>query len=87
MRWHGYRLATSTTSNGDRDRAGHQIVCPGFIDIHAHSDLSLLSSPLAQSKVRQGVTTEIVGNCGLGVAPLPFGRDKDVLRPAVSYLD
>ena len=67
--------------------ASHQIVCPGFIDIHAHSDLSLLSSPLAQSKVRQGVTTEIVGNCGLGVAPMPFGRDKDVLRAAVSYLD
>ena len=67
--------------------ASHQIVCPGFIDIHAHSDLSLLSSPLAQSKVRQGVTTEIVGNCGLGVAPLPFGRDKKVLRAAVSYLD
>jgi len=64
-----------------------QVICPGFIDIHAHSDLTLLSSPLAQSKVRQGVTTEVVDNCGLGVAPLPPGGDANALRAAVSYLD
>jgi N-acyl-D-amino-acid deacylase len=44
-------------------------VAPGFIDVHSHSDLSILASPLAQSKVHQGVTTEIVGNCGLSAAP------------------
>jgi len=44
-------------------------VAPGFIDVHSHSDVSILAHPLAQSKVLQGVTTEIVGNCGLSAAP------------------
>ncbi|UCE80355.1 MAG: D-aminoacylase [Methanobacteriota archaeon] len=45
------------------------VVCPGFVDIHTHSDLSLLAFPTADSKVRQGVTTEIVGNCGSSAGP------------------
>lgn len=45
------------------------IVCPGFIDIHTHSDFGLLSWPQADNKVRQGVTTEVVGNCGGSAAP------------------
>lgn len=51
-----------------RDVTG-KVVCPGFVDIHTHSDLTLLSDPRALSKVHQGATTEVVGNCGLGVAP------------------
>ena len=50
------------------------VVCPGFIDAHSHSDLTLLSDGRGLSKVHQGVTTEIVGNCGLGVAPLASPR-------------
>ena len=46
------------------------IVCPGFIDIHTHSEVCLLGLPLAESKIRQGVTTELVGNCGGSPAPL-----------------
>jgi N-acyl-D-amino-acid deacylase len=46
------------------------VVTPGFIDMHAHSDFSLLINPLAESKVRQGVTTEVIGNCGSSAAPL-----------------
>ncbi|MGD9963534.1 MAG: amidohydrolase family protein, partial [Thermoplasmata archaeon] len=46
------------------------IVCPGFVDIHTHSDTYLLSCPLAESKIRQGVTTELVGNCGGSAAPV-----------------
>jgi len=46
------------------------VVCPGFVDIHTHSDLYLMSCPLAESKIRQGVTTELVGNCGGSEAPL-----------------
>ena len=46
------------------------IVCPGFIDIHTHSEICLLGLPLAESKIRQGVTTELVGNCGGSAAPL-----------------
>jgi N-acyl-D-amino-acid deacylase len=62
------------------------VVCPGFVDVHTHSDLTLLSSPSAHSKVRQGVTTELVGNCGLGVAPV-VGSDLAGLRGAAGYLD
>lgn len=45
-------------------------VCPGFIDIHSHSDFSLLIEPWAHSKVFQGVTTEVIGNCGSSAGPL-----------------
>ncbi len=44
-------------------------VTPGFIDIHTHSDRSILLNPRMESKLRQGVTTEVGGNCGSGVAP------------------
>ena len=53
------------------------VVCPGFIDIHTHSEISLLACPFAESKVRQGVTTEVVGNCGGSSAPL-LGEARDV---------
>lgn len=55
---------------------------PGFIDIHAHSEFSLLAEPSAPSKVMQGVTTEVSGNCGLSAAPLlgeaAVPREKDL---------
>lgn len=46
------------------------IVAPGFIDIHSHSDYTVLIDPRVESKVRQGVTTEVVGNCGSSAAPM-----------------
>lgn len=46
------------------------IVCPGFIDVHTHSDVSFLVTPKPDSKILQGVTTEIVGNCGTSTAPV-----------------
>ena len=46
-----------------------QALAPGFIDIHTHSDFTLPANRDAQSKIRQGVTTEIVGNCGTSAAP------------------
>lgn len=45
-------------------------VSPGFIDAHAHSEFTLLADGRAEGKIRQGVTTEINGNCGLSAAPL-----------------
>ena len=45
------------------------VVAPGFIDIHTHSDFTLPLNPRAEAKIRQGVTTEVVGNCGFSVAP------------------
>ncbi len=46
------------------------IVAPGFIDIHSHSDFFWLVSPESESKIYDGVTTEICGNCGLSAFPL-----------------
>ncbi len=51
------------------DAKGH-IVAPGFIDIHSHSDIPLLIDPRGMSKITQGVTTEVIGNCGLSAAPM-----------------
>lgn len=51
------------------DAAG-KIVAPGFIDMHTHSDLSVIYDRHAPSKVHDGVTTEVIGNCGIGVAPV-----------------
>ena len=53
------------------DLSGY-VLCPGFIDVHSHSDVYALVEPSAASKVTQGVTTEVVGNCGASCAPL-FG--------------
>jgi N-acyl-D-amino-acid deacylase len=47
------------------------IVAPGFIDTHSHSDLELLVNPYIEAKVRQGVTTELLGQDGISMAPLP----------------
>ena len=51
--------------------ASNYIVSPGFIDLHTHSDISFLVDPEADSKLTQGVTFELVGNCGMSFcAPL-----------------
>ncbi|HBK80493.1 MAG TPA: amidohydrolase [Nitrospinae bacterium] len=47
---------------------------PGFIDIHGHSDYYLLMNPTAQAKVRQGITTDVGGNCGYAAAPIGGGE-------------
>lgn len=45
-------------------------VTPGFIDIHSHSDFTLVADPRAVSSITQGVTLEVIGNCGHGCAPI-----------------
>lgn len=45
-------------------------LCPGFIDTHSHSDLQVFADPLLEPKVRQGITTEIVGQDGFSAGPI-----------------
>src|ERR1051325_7627406 len=64
-------------------------VAPGVIDIKTHSDFTLPINPKAESKVRQGVTTEIIGHCGFSVAPCLPGKVellRDYLSPSAPWL-
>ena len=54
----------SQAETHERIAAAERWVTPGFIDAHSHSDTYLLLEPDAPSKVTQGITTEIVGQCG-----------------------
>ncbi|MBC8402221.1 MAG: D-aminoacylase [Candidatus Marinimicrobia bacterium] len=60
---------STATANRKIDAQG-LIVAPGFIDIHTHTDVELIANPRAESKIRQGITTEIGGNCGFSPFPL-----------------
>lgn len=60
---------SDATSRETVDASG-KVVAPGFVDMHTHSDLAVLFDPLTNSKIFDGVTTEVVGNCGIGVAPV-----------------
>lgn len=53
------------------------VIAPGFIDIHTHSDLTRFAYPEGESRVLQGITTEVIGNCGLSPAPIR-GNTADV---------
>ena len=50
------------------------VVAPGFIDIKTHSDFTLPYAPRAESKILQGVTTDVIGHCGFSLAPVVPGR-------------
>ncbi len=70
--------AAKTTINADV-----RFVCPGFIDMHTHSDLQPLVNPLHECKLYQGVTTDVIGHDGLGLAPVT-PETADVLRDQLS---
>jgi N-acyl-D-amino-acid deacylase len=87
-------ITTVGAIDGERARttidAKGLVVCPGFVDVHTHSDITILVNPKAESAVRQGVTTHVFPNCGMGLAPAighalrdvrertkPFGIDVD----------
>jgi len=63
----------------------NRFLAPGFIDMHSHSDLFLLLDPRAEAKVRQGVTTEVVGHCGASASPLLGESVQDVEREWKEY--
>jgi len=60
--------------------ASDMFIAPGFIDIHSHSDYTLLVDPRAVSAIHQGVTLEIVGNCGFGCFPI---KNKELAKNAI----
>jgi len=62
------------------------IVSPGFIDIDSHSDFSLYRNPKAESKIRQGITTELVGQGGRTLGPVNKDRLKDLKQYTSSYV-
>ena len=64
----GDRPATTCVYAGDR------IVSPGFIDIHTHTDLTVLADRWTDARLRQGITTEVVGQDGIAYAPVSGAR-------------
>lgn len=74
--------AAERTARRTIDCAG-LLVAPGFIDIHTHSDLTRLAYPGQESRITQGITTEVVGNCGMTPAPVVGGaeRTREVIGP------
>lgn len=65
------KIKPSLTAKAEKeiDATGH-IVCPGFIDIHSHTDIVLILFQKMQSSIFQGITTSVVGMCGTGIAPV-----------------
>jgi len=56
------------------------ILCPGFIDVHSHSDTAILFDNTLHSTIRQGITTSLLGNCGENLAPVPPDKMEEFLR-------
>src|SRR5512145_1370640 len=84
----GDRIAAIGTVDGrgrDEIDARGLAVAPGFIDVHTHDDFALLLYPDMGFKARQGVTTCVVGNCGMGAAPYPVAlRMAQAFHPKAS---
>lgn len=66
------RARTHVSGNG-------LVLTPGFIDIHAHSEFYALDGKTMRMRIGQGITTDVSGNCGVGVFPL--NENRDLLRP------
>jgi N-acyl-D-amino-acid deacylase len=73
----GDRIADVVPSSSGRGLRGHieidcggLVVAPGFLDTHSHSDLYVFAEPDLAMKIRQGVTTEVLGQDGISVAPV-----------------
>ena len=81
------RGETGELTAGRRIDASGLIVAPGFIDLHSHSGLMIFADPLHEPKVRQGVTTEVIGVDGLSYAPIPDPGDLAALVTMNAGLD
>ncbi|MCI0475166.1 MAG: amidohydrolase family protein, partial [Anaerolineales bacterium] len=67
--------------------ATNRYIAPGFIDIHTHSDETVFLNPKMESKIHQGVTTEVTGNCGGSAAPVYGAARDDLLHDIAPYKD
>lgn len=56
-----------------------KFVSPGFIDFHTHSDLSLVYDKYTRSRIHTGVTTDVIANCGIGVAPIREEKKQELI--------
>jgi len=61
------------------------VVSPGFVDVHCHSDLTRFAYPGSESRITQGITTEVVGNCGMSAAPV--GDDNAAFAALIATID
>ncbi len=85
---HGKIVSVSRNSRltgGEHIDAAGLIVSPGFIDIHTHSDFPLLQNTKAESYVRQGVTTSVLGACGRSCAPVNDATKELLTRDIIGY--
>lgn len=65
---------------GRRIQGTGRVLCPGFIDVHNHSDVMIFADPAHEAKVRQGITTELLGSDGLSVVPMKEEKRKEWQR-------
>ena len=64
-----------------------KVVAPGFIDLHSHADFQFFIDPTADSKITQGVTLELVGNCGMSFCAPLTGLSKEDLETRVGWYE
>ena len=70
------RLSENRTADIIID-ANNKVVCPGFVDIHRHCDMKPLNDPdFGKCELAQGITTVVVGNCGISPTPSPLNLDR-----------
>jgi N-acyl-D-amino-acid deacylase len=61
-------------------------VCPGFVDAHSHSDMTIPFGPKVESAIKQGVTTMVTGNCGISLAPVNPAKENLLMRYIAPFL-
>lgn len=81
----GGQIRTARADRGKQIDVSGAVVCPGFIDMHAHSDLYLLSGRPYAAKLLQGVTTDVIGQDGLSYAPVDAATRSHVAQQIAAW--